>query len=138
MTFSDSTYSSSSEKIKTVEFPFGNFYLAEKYVVSEVNADTHIDWDKSTAVFDIIEEYYPKGHKIGFISNRINAYSSDPNYWSRLNSKYDCIAAFAIVSYSDLGYQNATLEKLFADRSLKRCSSLQEAIEWVLKLKELN
>ena len=138
MTFEESSYFNPSENIKTVEFPFGTFYLTEKYVVSEVNAGVHVEWDHITALFDIIDEYYPKGHKIGFISNRVNDYSSDPNYWKQLNETYPIVVAFAIVSYNHLSYQNASLEKLYSNRSLKRCSSLSQAVNWVLDLEELN
>jgi hypothetical protein len=41
-----------------------------------------------------------------------------------------------VVTYSDFGYLNSSLEKHFFKKSLKRCRKLDEAIEWVLQLDE--
>lgn len=137
MTFKESPYYSDEANIKELQLPFGTFYLTDKYVVAEVNSGVTVDWKKITALFDEIEKHYPEGHEVGYISNRINRYYSDPGYWSQLNLEYDFIVAIAIVSYDSLGYHNASMEKSVVTRSLKRCTSLEEAIDFILNLEEL-
>jgi hypothetical protein len=74
--------------------------------------------------------------KIGYIANRINSYSFEPQLWIDFNNDYDFIVASAAVTYSDFGYLNSSLEKHFFKKSLKRCRSLDEAIEWMMELDE--
>ena len=50
----------------------------------------------------------------------------------------DVIVASAIVYYNDFTYKNASLEKLFSKKSIKRCINLDEAIQWMKNLKEFN
>jgi len=75
--------------------------------------------------------------RIGYIANRMNSYSFEPQLWLDFNNEYDFVVASAVVSYSDFGYLNSSLEKHFFKKSLKRCHSLDEAIEWMLELDEL-
>jgi len=67
--------------------------------------------------------------KIGFISNRIKDYSIDPSNWTKIEEKYDLIGASAILMYTNSTYMNASIEKQFIKRSIKRCMSLKEAID---------
>ncbi|WP_298553430.1 hypothetical protein [uncultured Algibacter sp.] len=48
------------------------------------------------------------------------------------------IVASAIVIYNNSNYMNASIEKQFTNRSIKRCMSLKEAIGWMESLKEFN
>jgi len=85
-----------------------------------------------------IIKYYDFDTKLGYISNRINSYSIDPQTWGKVISKYDIFIASSIVAYTSFTFYNASLEKTFSKKSIKRCLSLKEAIEWTLNLKEFN
>ena len=121
---------------KKIEFPFGNFYISDKILISEINEGVHFDWDKILQVIDVIYDYFGSYKKIGYISNRIYSYSIEPQLWLKFHEEYDFIVATATVSYNDFNYMNATIEKLFTKSSLKRCSDLDEAIEWIQNLEE--
>jgi len=82
--------------------------------------------------------FYGKDAKIGYIPNRINSYSVNPQYWDKVDKKYNMIVASAIIVYSEMTMINATLEKRFFNKSMKRCHSLGEAIEWMSKIEELS
>ena len=135
MRFEDSKYFSLI-KTKKFEFPFGNFYISDQILISELNEGIHFDWDKIIQVIDVIYDYFGEFKKIAYISNRIYSYSIEPQLWLKFYEDYNFIVATATVSYSDFNYMNSTIEKLFSKTSLKRCSDLDEAIEWIQNLEE--
>lgn len=135
MKFKDSKY----YKLKhyQIERPFGDFYLLEKFFVSELNEGVHFDWEMIKSVMDEVVLFYGSDAQIGYISNRTNSYSTNPQTWDGIYKKYGLIIAGAIVTYNAMAFMNATLEKQFFKKSIKRCLSLEEAIEWISNLKEL-
>ena len=132
--------SSFFKKIKhhKLEMPYGNYYLYDNFFVGELNEGVHFDWNKAKEVVEKVIDFYGKDAKIGFISNRINSYSIDPHNWKKIEEEYDLIAGSAIVMYSSSTYMNASIEKQFAKKTIKRCMSLNEAIDWMINLKEIN
>jgi hypothetical protein len=135
MRFEDSKYFQLIPS-KKIEFPFGNFYISNQILISELNEGIHFDWDKILQVIDLVYDYFGSYKKIAYISNRIYSYSIEPQLWLKFHEEYDFIVATATVSYNDFNYMNATIEKLFTKSSLKRCSDLDEAIEWIQNLEE--
>lgn len=135
MTFENSKYFNLLKHSK-IEFSFGNFYLFDKFIISEINEGIHFDWDKIQQVIAALIDYYGSNLKIGYISNRVNPYSIEPQLWIRFQRDYGFIVASAMVSYTELNYINASIEKRFSEMSIKRCGSLDEAINWIKNLKE--
>ena len=136
MQFKNSKYFSSLSH-KEIDLPFGKYYFCTKIVISELNEGVHFDWEKCHMIIGKILEFYGENAQIGFISNRINNYSVDPNNWVRAHTEYDFMIASAIVTYQNSSYKVATLEKYFSQKKLKRCFSINEAIEWLTKQKKL-
>ncbi|MCR8667764.1 hypothetical protein NO995_08730 [Aestuariibaculum sp. M13] len=136
MIFENSAYYDREQFFK-LEKPYGTFYFGEKYILSEMHEGIHFDWSMVKDLLNDIEAYYENEVKLAYISNRIHSYSRDPHNWQKL-SALNFIVASAIVIYNDMAYLNATLEKRFSKESIKRCQCLNEAIEWVLDLKEFN
>ena len=91
-----------------------------------------------SSLINEFSEYIDNDLKIAYIANRINTYSFEPQLWLDFNNEYDFLIASAVVTYSDFGYLNSSLEKHFFKKSLKRCRNLDQAIEWVMELDELN
>ncbi|MCB4809091.1 hypothetical protein LG651_12605 [Tamlana sp. 62-3] len=118
--------------------PFGEFYLTDKFVVAEIYDGEHVDWDKIELLFIKIAPFYKNTSKLAYISHRINDYSVNPQIWSQWEDTFDFIVASAIVIYNSTTLMNASIEKYFANKSLKRCRSLEEGINWVNNLKEFN
>ncbi|MDD7885662.1 hypothetical protein [Flavivirga sp. 57AJ16] len=136
MKFENSTYSKTLNHYK-LETSFGNFYFCEKILIAELHTGVHFDWPKIEILFHKIIEFYGKGVKLDYISNRVNSYSNDPQNWIKIE-QYNIIMRSAIVCYNDMMYMNASLEKHFSKSKINPCTSLNEAIEWILKLKEVN
>jgi hypothetical protein len=124
-------------KTHKLTMPFGNFYFCEKYFVAEVHEGVHFDWEMIKKVMDNLVEFYDEGIKLGYISNRVNSYSINPQTWEKVDTEYNVIIASAVVTYNNMAFMNATLEKKFYKKSLKRCLSLDEAVDWLLNINEL-
>ncbi len=122
---------------KEVTFSFGDFFFFKNFIVAEIYEGVHFSWDKVLKLVKEIYKHYGDDFKIAYISNRVNSYSIEPVTWMRLRKEgHIFVTAIAIVSYTELAVKMATLEKVFASASLKRCNSLAEAINWVSTLKE--
>lgn len=121
-----------------LELPFGKYYFFDNFLISEIAEGIHFDWNKAEKLIAEIIKFYGKNVQVGFISNRINHYSVDPQNWVKLEKKYTFLTASAIVIYNNSNFMNASIEKQFAKKSIKRCRSLAEAIDWMINLKELN
>ncbi|MFI1773624.1 hypothetical protein [Thalassobellus citreus] len=137
MHFENSKYSKEFKYTK-LEYPFGNFYLCEKFFISELNDGVHFNWEKIQLVMDDLIKHYDHDTSLAYISNRINSYSIDPQTWKQTLDKYKIIIASSIVAYTSFTFYNASLEKVFSEKSIKRCLNLKEAIEWSLNLREFN
>lgn len=121
-----------------VEMPFGNFYLLETFFISEIHEGVHFDWEMIKQAMVEIMGFYGKNNKVGYISNRVNSYSMNPQTWDKVQKEYNLIIAGAIVTYNKMTFMNASIEKEFSKISIKRCLSLEEAVEWIKTLKELS
>ena len=136
MTFENSKYSNLID-YKKVVFPFGNVYITKQFIVSELNEGIHVDFTMVSELIGEFSEDISNDIRIGYIANRLNSYSFEPQLWLDFNNDYDFLVASAVVTYSDFGYLNSSLEKHFFKKSLKRCHSLDEAIAWMMELDEL-
>ncbi|MEP5254937.1 MAG: hypothetical protein ABJQ39_07765 [Winogradskyella arenosi] len=137
MKFEDSKYSDLLEYEK-VCFSFGTVYLTERFLLSEFNEGVHVNYEIAGELVTKFSALIDKNIQVGYIANRYNSYSFDPQLWVDFNNEYDTFIASAIVTYSDFSYLNASLEKQFFSKSLKRCRNLEEAIDWMLQLREFN
>lgn len=135
MIFEKSLYFEKLSPFK-LELNFGNYYLCDNFVVGELYESTHLDWKKTKVIINELYKFYGKNAKLAYIANRINDYSVDPQNWIRIDKEYDLLIASAIVAYSKSTYINACIEKNFTNKSMKRCFSLTEAIDWVEGLNE--
>ena len=117
MRFEDSKYYSIIPSTK-LEFPFGDFYLTETFVISEIGESVHFTWDDALKAIEIAVTHYPDNHKVVYISNRVNSYSVDPEVWKIISNDFDFIIASAIVYYNNFSFMSASLEKHFYKESL--------------------
>ena len=137
MRIEDSIYANTYQK--KVEMPFGNFYFFEKFVISEINEGEHFDWEKVQQIMNMVFHHYKENFKIAYISNRVNSYSMEPQTWMKIKKNdLNFIVAAAIIIYDEISLEIATLEKTFTTNSIKRCFSIDEAVNWVQGLKEFN
>jgi len=133
MQFKNSKYFSRL-KHNQLETPYGHFYFCDKFIIAEINEGCHIDWKHLEAFIHEVFNFYGKNPKIGYISNRINNYSIDPQNWVKAQNQYSFLLTSAIVTYKKSSYNVAALEKHFSKLKINRCNSLEEAIHWMENL----
>jgi len=123
---------------KKIKFLFGEFYLFNNFIIGELFAGVHFDFDKVKLVVAEVNNFYKKEFKIVYIANRINPYSTDPQTWPKFQKKgNNFINATALVIYSKMGSKVADFEKGVSKTQIKTFYCLDDAVNWALKLIEL-
>jgi len=120
------------EAIHEINYPFGDFYLFDGFVIGEVYEGVVFNWDDHVKklVEHISYLYDTDGHDIILIANRINSYSVKLTDWKKFFKHKYTLKGYGIVSYSKLGKSIALLEKSVMNSNSKSFKSLEEAIEW--------
>lgn len=137
MRFEDSPLSKSLSYQKIV-LDFGTNFLFDDFFIMEVNEGVHFDSKRLNTLLAEIRKHYGSQKQLAYIANRVNSYSIDPVIWSYFNKDDSVLIAATIVSYRNSTFMNANIEKQMSVISMKRSSSLEEAIGWVQRLSELN
>ncbi|GAA3655328.1 hypothetical protein [Flavivirga jejuensis] len=136
MRFENSEYYKNLKHYK-LETTYGDFYFCDNFFIGEIFEGIHFEWDMVDYLMNEVRDFYGKDAKLGYVSNRINSYSLDPQSWEKVYKKYGIIQFSAIIAYNNFTLMNAKLEKQFSSKKIKRCTSLTEAMDWVSSMKEL-
>lgn len=120
------------EALHELNYSFGDYYLFENFVVSEINEDVQYTWKNhgKKVVEEIFALYDNNGESLIYITNRINNYAVMPTGWITFFKDNYQLKGYGIVCYTQKGYENALLEKTFLKTKVKPFRSLNEAIEW--------
>ncbi|EDP70054.1 hypothetical protein FBALC1_10992 [Flavobacteriales bacterium ALC-1] len=137
MRFEDSPLSKSLSYEKIV-LNFGTNYLFDDFFIMEVNEGEHFNSKKLNTLIKHLRTHYGSHRQLAYIANRVNSYSIDPVLWAYFDNDDSILIAASIVSYRKSTEMSANIEKQLASISLKRSSSIEEAIGWVKSLSELN
>jgi len=124
------------EAIQEINFSFGTFYLFDTYVIGEVNADVVFSWKKHGKIVtkEISNLYDNKGEGLVYITNRINSYSVMPSDWFYFYKYSYNLKGYAVVSYSEKGFANSVIEKVFTRNKYQSFNTLENAITWAKNL----
>ncbi len=124
------------EAIQELNYPFGNFYLFETFIIGEIKTDIVFNWKDhaKTVVEEITNLYDQNGKDLVYITNRVNPYSVVPSDWIHFFKYSYSLKGYGIVSYNQKGMLNTVLEKLFMRSKLQSFSSLSDAILWAKSL----
>jgi len=120
------------EAIHEINYPFGDLYLLDGFVIEEIHEGITFNWEEhgKKVIEDISYLYDSNGHDVLLIVNRINSYSIKPTDWKKFFKHNYTLKAYGVVSYSNLGYSIAQVERLFINTKTKSFKSLENAIEW--------
>ncbi len=111
--------------------PFGEFYIFEKFVVSEISEGVHFDWEKAKIIIEKVYQYFGSNDiQINYISNRVNSYSVNPQDWLKFYKERHQVERVAIVAYEEKAFLSVQLEKLFTKSTYKTFHSLEKAVIW--------
>ena len=137
MHFEDSSLSKSLSYEKIV-LNFGINYLFDDFFIMEVNEGEHFNSKKLSILIKHLRTHYGNDKQLVYIANRVNSYSIDPVLWSYFDNDDSILVAASIVSYRKSTIMSANIEKQLASISLKRSTSIEEAINWANSLSELD
>lgn len=137
MKFEESLLSTKFDTTK-LDLGFGFIFLADNFFIMEVNEGEHFNRVKLDQLLSALRTHYGTNKKIAYIANRVNSYSIDPILWSYFDEDDSILLAGSIVVYRESTMMSAAIEKQLSPISLKRSSSLEEAVNWVENLAELN
>lgn len=122
--------------LKELHFPFGKFYLFEKFVIAEVDEGVTFSWTHAKLVIEEVTDFYDQtdGSNLIYITNRINKYDVKPVDWLKFFMHTFSLKGYAVVTDSRIGTQNAKLESLFMKSKFKTFQSLLDAVQWAAAL----
>ncbi|MCL5129469.1 hypothetical protein [Algibacter sp. L4_22] len=121
------------EVLKEFNYSFGDVFVFDKFVVSEIRQGVDFSWDNhAKAVIDDVFGFLgtPDGATINLISNRINSYSVMASDWVKFFKNSYFLNSYIVVS-DKARLSNATIEKLFFKGTIKHFSQLEMAINFV-------
>ncbi len=118
------------EAIKEFNYEFGDIYVFDGFVISEIKGGINFTWDKHAKyiVEDIAYYLETNGNNIIYISNRINSYSVTPQDWLKFFKFNYALKGYYVVSGNNKGNLNTAIERLFFSDKIKRFDSIYEAI----------
>ncbi len=123
------------EAIHEINYPFGDFYLFDGFVVAEINEGVHFTWEDHAQqlVKELVYLYDSNSPNLVLIANRVNSYSVKPTNWAKFYKNGYALHGYAVVNYSKMGRSIALIEKLFVRTKSKSFNSLSRAINWAKK-----
>lgn len=117
-------------------YPFGDVFVFDNYVVSEFKKDVVVSWKDHAKhmVEDVINSKGPSARDIIYISNRINAYSVVALDWMKFFKYQYGLKGYYIVSDSPISKMNIMIEQIFFKDKIKHFDSIYAAVNWVEKV----
>lgn len=108
----------------------GYYYFFKDFIIAEINQGVSYTWEAAKDIIDAAYEHYGNDISICYITNRVNKYSVSPVDWLKFFKNEHTLNGYAIVSYTERSWINATLEKIFLSTKVEHFSNLYSAIEW--------
>lgn len=124
-----------SEVLKELNYSFGNVFIFNGFIISEMNQGINISWSNHAKqiVEDVSCYLGTDGSDIIYISNRINSYAVMAADWLKFFKSNYYLKAYYIVSNNPTSKINFVVENLFFKNKIKNFNSLYEAVNWAKK-----
>lgn len=124
-----------SEVLKELNYPFGDVFIFNGFVISEIKNGMNISWKNHGKLIteDISCYLGTDGSDIIYISNRVNSYAVMAVDWLKFFKSNYYLKAYFIVSDSPSSKINVLIENLFFNNKIKSFNSLFEAVNWAKK-----
>jgi len=121
-----------SQVLKEFNYHFGDFFVFEKFVVSEIKEGVVCDYSCAECIIVDLFRYLntSDGASINFISNRVNSYSVMATDWLKFFEDGFSLNSYMVVS-DKKRFSNAVIEKLFYKYPIKHFCEIGMAINFV-------
>jgi hypothetical protein len=119
------------EVLKELNYSYGDVFIFNGYVVSEINEGIVFTWDAHAKKItkDISCFLGTDGSDLIYISNRINPYSIQALDWLKYFKNSYSLEGYYVVGHEKSSVINTMFENLFFKSKIRRFTSLYEAIE---------
>ncbi len=109
---------------------FAHFDLYDHYLVATIHEGVVFDVPHIRKFHEIFDKHY-YNRPFGYISNRKNDYTINPNCYAE-NENYDSkIVGVATLCYSEITYRNASFTERFLTWPHKAFYTMDECVEWI-------
>ena len=126
-----------SEVLKEVNYPFGDYYFFDGFIVAEIKEGVDFSWENAKIIIDEASSFYnTSGNDIVYISNRIFKYKIQPVHWLRFSRYAFSLRGYAIVTTSNIVSRNAKFESIFVRAKCQAFDNMFEAIQWAAAINE--
>lgn len=124
-----------SEVLKELNYSFGNVFIFNGFIVSEMNQGINVSWSNHAKqiVEDVSCYLGTDGSDIIYISNRINSYAVMAADWLKFFKSNYYLKAYYIVSNKPTSKISLVVENLFFKNKIENFNSLYEAVNWAKK-----
>jgi len=121
-----------SEVLREFNYEFGDIFVFEKFVVSEIKEGVIYDYNCGQCIIIDLFRYLntSDGASINVISNRVNSYSVMATDWLKFFEDGFSLNSYMVVS-DKKRFSNAVIEKLFFKYPIKHFSEIEMAINFV-------
>ena len=118
--------------VKELNYEYGNVYIFEGFVVSEINEEVLFSWENHAMeiVNDVTEFTGCRGEDLIYISHRIHSYSVLPNDWLKFFKQSYTLKGYGVVGYTNGSLMNTMIENLFFSKKIKRFTDINAAVQW--------
>jgi len=110
----------------------GNFYFYKNLVIVEITKGVNFTFESSRELIEFTIKFYD-WKPFGYISNRVNSYSSSPEDYPKVNNYITNIVSFAVVTYTMTSKNFTILEKKFCRKPFQNFSNLSDAVKWTME-----
>lgn len=120
-----------SEVLKEYHYTFGDAFIFDGYVVSEINDGIIFSWEDHAeqCTKDVFSFLGTDGSDLIYISNRINSYSIMATDWLKFFKNCYSLKCYYVVGQEKISIINTMFENLFFKSKIKRFTSIEEAVK---------
>ena len=123
-----------SQVLKEFNYPFGDVFIFNNSVVSEIKPGVVFTWDNHAKLIteDVFNFLGTDGSDLIYISNRIHSYSVMATDWLKFYKNNYALKGYYVVGYQKHSIVNTVFENLFFNSKIRKFESVEEAIEVAL------
>ena len=121
-----------SDVLMELNYPFGNVYIFDGYIVSEISEGVVFTWEDHAKVIceDVANFVGSKHTNHIYISNRIHSYTVMATDWLKFFKNSYSLKGYYVVGNERRSFINTAIENLFFNSKIQRFNSIEAAINY--------
>lgn len=120
-----------SQVLKEFNYPFGDIFIFNNVVVSEIKPGIVFTWDNHAKQIteDVFDFLGSDGSDLIYVSNRIHSYSVMATDWLKFFKNNYALKGYYVVGYHKNSIINSVFENLFFNSKIRKFTSIDDAME---------